>query len=133
VDNDHTIITYHQLGDCINAVPAVTLGELISRFGVEPDNTALKMDCEGCEFDVIFNDYEHIKMFNELIFEFYTYVFNKPVDYLLNMPSRYYRCVINGDNIKREVILQCVLTHITHELLCAVLNVIINNLRPIPR
>jgi len=57
------------------------------------------MDCEGCEFDVIFNDYEHIQIFKELIFKFHTYVFNKPVDHLLNMLSRYYRCVIKGENV----------------------------------
>lgn len=29
----------------------------------------LKMDCEGCEFDVILNDYEHVRMFEKLIIE----------------------------------------------------------------
>jgi len=31
----------------------------------------LKMDCEGCEFDVILNDYEHVKLFKELILEYH--------------------------------------------------------------
>jgi FkbM family methyltransferase len=93
-DNSDTLSIYHGLGDCINAVPAVTLGELISRFGVDPDNAVLKMDCEGCEYDVILNDYEHIQMFKELIFEYHTDVFNKPVDDLLNMLSRDFRCVV---------------------------------------
>jgi FkbM family methyltransferase len=94
VDNVYSIAAYHRLGDCINAVPAVTLGELISRFGVDPGNAVLKMDCEGCEYDVILNDYEHIRMLKELIFEYHTDVFNKPVDDLLNMLSRDFRCVV---------------------------------------
>jgi FkbM family methyltransferase len=93
IDNIETIVTYHGLGECINAVPAVTLGELISRFSVDPDNVMLKMDCQGCEYDVILNDYEHIRMFKELVFEYHTYVFNKPLDDLLNMLSRDFRCV----------------------------------------
>ena len=106
VDNVYSIFTYHRLGDCINAVPAVTLGELISRFGVDPGNAVLKMDCEGCEFDVIFNDYEHIRMFKELVFEYHTYVFNKPVDDLLNILGRDFRCVIKGN--KKTGIVHCI-------------------------
>jgi hypothetical protein len=93
IDNLETIVTYHRPGDCINAVPAVTLSELISRFAVNLDNVMLKMDCQGCEYDVILNDYEHIRMFKELVFEYHTYVFNKPLDDLLNMLSRDFRCV----------------------------------------
>jgi FkbM family methyltransferase len=93
-----TLVMYHGLGDCINAVPAVTLGELISRFGIDPGNAVLKMDCEGCEYDIILNDYEHIQMFKELVFEYHSYIVNKPLDDLLNMLSRDFRCVvIKGD------------------------------------
>jgi hypothetical protein len=31
----------------------------------------LKMDCEGCEFDVILNDYEHVRMFEKLTIEYH--------------------------------------------------------------
>ena len=97
-DNSETLVIYHGLGDCINAISAVTLGELISRFGVDPDNAVLKMDCEGCEYDVILNDYEHIRMFKELVFEYHPYIVNKPLDDLLNMLNRDFRCVvIKGD------------------------------------
>jgi FkbM family methyltransferase len=106
-DNSDTLVMYHGLGDCINAIPAVTLGELISRFGVDPDNAVLKMDCEGCEYDVIFNDYEHIRMFKELVFEYHTYVFNKPLDDLLNMLSRDFRCVKIKDK-KKAGIVHCI-------------------------
>lgn len=51
-------------GEC--EVPVVTLSEVMKQIS-EP--YLLKMDCEGCEFDVILNDYEHIKMFEKLIIE----------------------------------------------------------------
>jgi len=92
-DNSDTLVMYHGLGDCINAISAVTLGELISRFGVDPGNAVLKMDCEGCEYDVILNDYEHIRMFKELVFEYHPYIVNKQLDDLLNMLNRDFRYV----------------------------------------
>jgi methyltransferase, FkbM family len=51
-------------GNC--EVPIVTLSEVIEQIS-EP--YLLKMDCEGCEFDVILNDYEHVRMFDKLIIE----------------------------------------------------------------
>ncbi len=56
-------------GDCEDEVPAVTLGELIEKYNIQPSETILKMDCEGCEYDVIMNDYEHVRLFRELVFE----------------------------------------------------------------
>jgi len=92
-----TFNIYHKPGDCPNAVPAMTLNELISRFSVEGNDTALKMDCEGCEFDVILNDYEHARLFRELILEYHSKPANKSVDDLLNVLSRDYRCDIKGN------------------------------------
>jgi hypothetical protein len=84
----------------VGAVPAVTLSELISRFGVDPNDAVLKMDCEGCEFDIILNDYEHVKLFKELILEYHGNVVNKTVNDLLNMLSKDYRCnVIRGNKV----------------------------------
>jgi hypothetical protein len=84
----------------VGAVPAVTLSELISRFGVDPNDAVLKMDCEGCEFDIILNDYEHVKLFKELILEYHGDVVNKTVNDLLNMLSKDYRCnVIRGNKV----------------------------------
>jgi len=105
-DNSDTLVMYHRLGDCINAIPAVTLGELISRFGVDSGNAVLKMDCEGCEYDVILSDYEHIQMFKELVFEYHPSIVNKPLDDLLNMLSRDFRCVIRGN--KNLGIVHCI-------------------------
>jgi FkbM family methyltransferase len=89
--------THHKPGDCPNAVPAVTLGELISRFGVDPSDAVLKMDCEGCEFDVILNDYEHVRLFRELVFEYHPRFVNKSLDDLLNVLGKDYKCDIRGN------------------------------------
>jgi hypothetical protein len=53
------------------------------------------MDCEGCEFDVILNDYEHVKLFREFIFEYHlniagTFTLND----LLKMLNKDYKCKI---------------------------------------
>ena len=86
--------------NCLNAAPAVTLSELISRFGIDPSDAVIKMDCEGCEFDIILNDYEHVKLFRELILEYHGNVVNKTVNDLLNMLSKDYRCnVIRGNKV----------------------------------
>ncbi|MFZ8811320.1 MAG: FkbM family methyltransferase [Pyrobaculum sp.] len=37
---------------CETTVPAVTLDDLLKRFAVDAESV-LKMDCEGCEFDVL--------------------------------------------------------------------------------
>jgi len=91
---EDTAVTYHRPGDCPITVPAVTLSELISRFSINVNDAVLKMDCEGCEYDVILNDYEHIKMFRELIFEHHSNV-NK----LLKVLSRDYECNVRGNGI----------------------------------
>ena len=80
--------------DCI--IKAITLGDLIKTFNLNKE-TALKMDCEGCEYNIILNDYEHVRLFRELIFEYHSYAVNKPVDELLNVLSRDYKCDIKGN------------------------------------
>jgi FkbM family methyltransferase len=109
IENTNTYDTkyvYHRPGDCPNAVPAVTLGELISRFGINTNEAVLKMDCEGCEYDVILNDYEHVRLFRELIFEYHPRFVNKSLDDLLNVLGRDYKCEIKGDN--NQGIMHCV-------------------------
>jgi len=46
VSIDDTSVTYHRPGDCSNTVPAITPSELISRFGIDPNDAVLKMDCQ---------------------------------------------------------------------------------------
>jgi FkbM family methyltransferase len=105
-DVSDTLVIYHRPGDCPNAVPAVTLSKLMDRFGIGPDDAVLKMDCEGCEFDVILSDYEHVRLFRELIFEYHSYTVNRPVDDLLSMLSTDYKCEMRGNN--KQGIMHCV-------------------------
>jgi len=97
VNLDATIVTYHRPGNCNSGIPAVTLGELASRFSISGGEAVLKMDCQGCEFDVILNDYEHVKLFKELIFEYHPYAVNKPVNALLRTLQRDYQCETKGN------------------------------------
>jgi len=67
---DKAVGTYYKPNNgCKDGIPVVTLNEIISKFDINPSNAVLKMDCEGCEFDVILNDYKHVRLFRELIFE----------------------------------------------------------------
>jgi len=99
VDTSNTFDTYHGPGDCPNAVPAITLSELINRFNIDPSDAVLKMDCEGCEHDVILNDYDHVRLFRELIFEYHYPGFNR-LDDLLVILNRDYKCEVRGYKIK---------------------------------
>jgi len=96
VNTSNTGVIYHRPGDCPNAVPVVTLSELTSGFSVDPNDAVLKMDCEGCEFDVVLNDYDHVKLFRELVLEYHSYAVNKSVDDLLMTLSIDYKCEVRG-------------------------------------
>jgi len=93
VDVESTNGIYHKLGNCESEIPAITLGEIISMYEIK-DDAILKMDCEGCEYDIIFNDYEHLKIFKELIFEYHTYIISKPVSEVLKVLAKDYQCKI---------------------------------------
>ena len=69
-------------------IPMTTLSQLINDYGIEPD--ILKMDCEGCEYDIILNDYENVRLFRELIFELHEY--RGPSKELMNKLINDYRC-----------------------------------------
>ncbi len=105
-DVSDTLVIYHRAGDCPNTIPVVALGELISRFSIGSGDAVLKMDCEGCEFDVVLNDYEHVRLFRELIFEYHPRFVNKSLDDLLNVLDRDYSCNIKGN--KDLGIMHCV-------------------------
>jgi FkbM family methyltransferase len=98
VNVEETESTYHSPGACDTNVPAITLSEVISKYGVAGDLFVLKMDCEGCEYDVILNEYEHIKLFEELVVEYHGSLEN-----ILNMLRKDFNCL----NIKRYNLLYC--------------------------
>jgi FkbM family methyltransferase len=92
VDVERTAITYHRPGKCDGEIMALCLGELISKYSID-SNAVLKMDCQGCEYDIVLNDYAHVKLFDEIILEYHADVGGKPAK-LLKVLSRDYRCKI---------------------------------------
>ncbi len=82
-------------------VPLITLEHLIKHFSLEPE--VLKMDCEGCEYDVILNDYEYVSFFKELIVEYH--YGHRP---LLEKLSNDYRCKAISEGKGAVGVLYCI-------------------------
>jgi FkbM family methyltransferase len=97
VDVQSTATTYHRPGQCDSEAPVITLSDIIDNYNID-DNTLLKMDCQGCEYDVILNDYERIKAFKEIIFEYHEDIAGKPYQELLKKLSNDYNCVLVKKN-----------------------------------
>jgi hypothetical protein len=89
MDVSRTAGLYHRSDKYDCEIPAITLSELINKYGVG-DDAVLKMDCEGCEYGIILNDYEHVKIFNELISEYHTDAAGKLVSELLKILAKDY-------------------------------------------
>jgi hypothetical protein len=83
---------------------ALCLDELINRWGID-SNAVLKLDCEGCEYDIVLNDYAHIKLFDEILLECHANVGGKPGK-LLKVLSRDYRCKV-VERCGRNGIIHC--------------------------
>jgi FkbM family methyltransferase len=64
---------------------------------VDVGEAVLKMDCEGCEYDVILNDYEHVRLFDEVYFEYHAFKTKIPVEMLLKKLSKDFECKIVSD------------------------------------
>jgi len=73
-----------------NRVEIVTLEEMIKHYNI--NEGVLKMDCEGCEYDIILNDFEHIELFDELIFEYHAQYTKTPADILLKTLAKSFYC-----------------------------------------
>ena len=85
----------HGIGKLID-IKSITLSDLINEYTIDGNDAMLKMDCEGCEFDVILNDYEHVKLFNEVVFEYHAYAVHRPIAELINtMSNDFNRQTIN--------------------------------------
>jgi len=107
VDIERTVGTYHRPGECDVMVPAITLADVVNKHGVNHD-AILKMDCEGCEFDVILNDYEHVRIFKELLIEYHLYASSEPLFKLLKVLTKDYLCRFVKRAGKRIGIIYCI-------------------------
>jgi len=86
-------------------IRSITLGELLNLTGAEPD--VLKLNCKGCEYDIIEHDYEILRLFRELGIECHPYLWGKELGDCLKYLSRDFKCsVVN--NLKSRAIIHCV-------------------------
>ncbi|ABL88647.1 methyltransferase FkbM family [Pyrobaculum islandicum DSM 4184] len=104
-------------------IHVLTLRDIIDNYlvkitenNVNNEVFVLRMDCEGCEYDIILNNYRDIKMFNEIIFEYHEYKVNKPVTMLLDKLKADYSCSLLNEewfkkystNYPHEGLIKCV-------------------------
>ena len=87
-------------------VPAGKLSEIIDKYNI--DAQVLKMDCEGCEYDIILKDYDTIKEFEEIGIEHHAYKTKIPASKLLEKLNKDFECKIIRGGIYREGILHCI-------------------------
>jgi len=88
-------------------IPAGKLSDIIEKYNI--DAQVLKMDCEGCEYDIILKDYDTIKEFDEIEFEYHAYNTKIPVKKLLEKLNKDFECknlkeIING----KQGIIYCI-------------------------
>ena len=70
VSEEETIGTFHRFGD-VGSVEAVTLDDIVNRFGIR-GGAVLKMDCEGCEYEVLSAvKPETLRVFDQLLIEYH--------------------------------------------------------------
>jgi len=69
--------------------PTYTLSEIMPE-----DPYILKMDCEGCEYDIILKDYDRVRKFNVIVFETHEYITHISHKVLLDKLNADYNCNI---------------------------------------
>ena len=60
-------------------IEVITINDVLNDYNFAPD--VLKMDCEGCEFEIILN--EDLSMFNDIIFEHHSEIVGKDCNLLI--------------------------------------------------
>ena len=88
-------------------VSAGKLSDIIEKYNINAQ--ILKMDCEGCEYDIILKDYDTIKEFDEIGFEYHAYNTKIPVSKLLEKLNRDFECKFIKGGINENLgILHCI-------------------------
>jgi FkbM family methyltransferase len=87
-------------------IPAGKLSDIIDKYNI--DAQVLKMDCEGCEYDIILKDYDTIKEFEEIGFEYHAYNTKIPVSKLLEKLNKDFECRIIEEKSKDIGLVHCI-------------------------
>jgi FkbM family methyltransferase len=87
-------------------IPAGKLSDIIEKYNI--DAQVLKMDCEGCEYDIILKDYDTIKEFDEIGFEYHAYNTKIPVSKLLEKLNKDFECKIIDKKSKDIGLVHCI-------------------------
>lgn len=74
-------------------IPKITLKKILDYV---KDPYLLKIDCEGCEFDLILNEYNNVSVFENIILEYHTIKTGIPYSSILNKLSSDYECKVIG-------------------------------------
>lgn len=88
--------------------PVATLSSILDMLPTPPD--ILKLDCEGCEFDIADYDYGAFSRFSELIIEYHSYITHRPPSDLARRLIREFDCrlvKVPYRNPAREGVLHC--------------------------
>jgi len=87
-------------------IPAGKLSDIIEKYNI--DEQILKMDCEGCEYNIILRDYDTIKEFDEIEFEYHAYNTKIPVSKLLEKLNKDFECKIIKEKSKNIGLVHCI-------------------------
>jgi FkbM family methyltransferase len=87
-------------------VPAGKLSDIIEKYNINAQ--ILKMDCEGCEYNVILKDYDTIKEFDEIEFEYHAYNAKIPISKLLERLNNDFECKIIKEKSKYIGLVYCI-------------------------
>ncbi|ARM76125.1 FkbM family methyltransferase [Acidianus manzaensis] len=74
-------------------VDKITLTDVLK---IVNDPYLLKMDCEGCEYDIIMNDYENLNRFEKIIFEFH---YPKKINEVLDKLGNDFMCEVKKGKV----------------------------------
>jgi len=87
-------------------VSAGKLSDIINKYNINAQ--ILKMDCEGCEYDIILKDHDTIKEFDEIGFEYHAKNTKIPVNKLLEKLNNNFECKIIKEKSKDVGLVYCI-------------------------
>jgi len=107
VDINHVGGSFFNSNNTGIKVPASKLSDIIDKYNINAQ--ILKMDCEGCEYDIILKDYDTIKDFDEIGFEYHAYNTNIPVNKLIEKLNKDFECKFIRGGINKDLgIIYCI-------------------------